>query len=456
MEKVQLMKILLKNAYIVTMNKTKDVYTKGDILIEDDKIVAIGRFDIEGECEQTVDCTGKIVMPGLVNTHIHTSQQLGRGLGDDVDILTWLHKRIWPYESSLSENDSYLCTLLSCVEQIKTGVTSFCEAGGQHVPGMVRGVTEAGIRAILTKSAMDSGEGLPKNWQETTDELLDSQTELLQKYRGAADGRIDIGYGIRTIFNATDDMLVRTKELADKHDAIIQMHVAEAREEVEYAKAVRGDTTVAHLNKLGVLGPNLIAVHTVWMTDEEVLMFRDNDVRVSHNPGPAMKGLGFAKVPMMLENGICVTLGTDGAASNNRTDMVSEMYVASLIHKGRLNNPSIVPAQSVLSMVTIDGAKALGQDKSYGSLEIGKKADMIIINPKSAGMYPLHDPIANLVSSMHQSNIESSICNGKWIMKDRIVLTINEKDIKKAAKERADALRVDAGIILPDRMTVVY
>ncbi len=450
------MRILLKNAYIVTMNQPKDVYTKGDILIEDDKIANIGKFDISGEVDETVDCEGRIIMPGLVNTHIHTSQQLGRGLGDDVDILTWLHKRIWPYESSLTEDDSYLCTLLSCVEQIRSGVTSFCEAGGQHVPGMVRGVSEAGIRAILTKSAMDSGEGLPKQWQETTDELLDIQTELLQKYRGCADGRIDIGYGIRTIFNATDDMLLRTKELADKYNTVIQMHVAEAREEVEYAKAVRGDTTVAHLNKLGVLGENLIAVHTVWMTDEEVLMFRDNGVKVSHNPGPAMKGLGFAKVPMMLENGVCVTLGTDGASSNNRTDMVAEMYIASLVHKGRLNNPSIVPAEEVLRMATIDGAKALGQDAQYGSLEIGKKADMIIINPKSAGMYPLHDPIANLVSSMHSSNIESSICNGKWIMKERVILTINESEIRKTARERADSLRINAGIVLPDRMNVVY
>ena len=269
------MKILLKNAMIITMNANEEVYSEGNILVEDDKISKIGYFEMNEDPDEVVDCKGKIVMPGLVNTHVHTSQQLGRGLGDDVNLLTWLHDRIWPYESNMTEEDSYVSTLACCLEQIKCGCTSFAEPGGQHVSGMVRGVAKAGIRAKLAKSVMDCGEGLPKVWQKTADEELDKQEEDLKKFHNTYDGRVKVWFGLRTIFNNTDDLIVRTKEMADKYGVGVHMHVAEIRDEVEYVKATRGDTTVTHLNKLGVLDKNFLAVHTVWLSNEEVEMFRD-------------------------------------------------------------------------------------------------------------------------------------------------------------------------------------
>ena len=450
------MRTLLKNAMIVTMNESGQVYTSGSLLFEDDKILQVGKVKVdESTCDEVLDLTGKMVLPGFVNTHVHTSQQLARGLADDVDLLTWLRARIWPYESNMTEDDSYISTLFCAAEQIKAGVTTIAEPGGQYVSGMARAITEAGIRGKLANSVMDCGEGLPKNWQRSTREELDRQIEDIKNFHKTADGRVEVWFGVRTIFNATDDLLLRTKELADKYQVGIHMHVAEAKSEVDFAKETIGVPTVTHLRDIGFLDKNLLAVHTVWLTNEEVEMFRDHQVKVSHNPASAMRVLGFAKVPRMLREGICVSIGTDGAPTNNRMDMVDEMWVTSLIHKGWRLDSTVVKAQEILRMATANGAKALLDEKVYGSLEPGKKADLIIINPDSVGMQPMHDPIANLVTSMHSTNVESTICNGKWLMRDRKILTFDEEAVLQEAKVRATAIRSRAGILMPERFPMM-
>jgi 5-methylthioadenosine/S-adenosylhomocysteine deaminase len=232
------------------------------------------------------------------------------------------------------------------------------------------------------------------------------------------------------------------------------MHVAQVKAEVEYSKSLHGVGTVRHLEDLGVLDSNFLAVHTVWLDDEEVALFAKRNVKVSHNPAAAMRVLGFAKVPKMLDAGICVTIGTDGAPSNNRMDLIDEMWLTSLIHKGWRLDPTVMKAQDILRMVTTNGARALLDEENIGSLAVGKKADLIVINPASAGMFPLHDPIANLVTSMHSSNVESTMCDGKWLMKDRTILTIDEAAILREAQQRADAIRKRAGIQLRDRFPV--
>ena len=193
----------------------------------------------------------------------------------------------------------------------------------------------------------------------------------------------------------------------------------------------------------------------MWLTHEEVEMFREYDVKVSHNPASAMRVLGFAKVPRMLREGICVTIGTDGAPTNNRMDMVDEMWVTSLIHKGWRLDPTVVKAQEILKMATINGARALQDEKLYGSLEPGKKADLIIINPDSIGMQPMHDPIANLVTSMHSTNVESTICNGRWLMRDQKILVFDEAALLQEAKERAASIRSRAKIQMPERFPML-
>jgi 5-methylthioadenosine/S-adenosylhomocysteine deaminase len=452
----EMKQILLKHGYVVSMDDKDRVFDGGSVLIEDDKIIAVGKVDpsmIQPDAE-VVDLQGKYVLPGFVNTHVHTSQQISRGVGDDVDFQTWLHDRMWPFESNMTEEDSYVSTLMTCLELIKSGVTSFAEPGGQFVSAMCKATAESGIRGKLAKSVMDCGEGLPPIWQRTAQQELDQEVKDLETYNGTADGRVQVWFGLRTIFNDTDELIVKTKELADHYGVGVHMHVAEAKSEVEYTKEVYGEPTVTHLEKLGVLDKNLLAVHTVWLTDEEVEMFRKREVKVSHNPASAMRVLGFAKIPKMIDRGICVSIGTDGASSSNRMDIVDEMWLTSLIHKGWRLDSTVMPSQNILRMATKWGAKALLDEKYYGSLKPGLKADLIIIDPTGPSMMPVNDKIASLVTAMHSTNIIATMCDGKWIMKDRKVLTLDEDAILKEGCDRAQAIYRRAGIVLPDRFPV--
>lgn len=450
--------ILIKNGYVISMNKNREIFKNGSVLIEDDKIKAVGKVEpslVNADAE-IYDAQGKIILPGLVNTHVHLSQQLGRGVADDVVLLTWLRERVWPYESSFNYEDSLISSTACCVELIKTGVTTFLEAGGQYVDAMAEAVEKCGLRACLSKSTMDEGEGLPKAWQKTTQKELDFQEELFKKYNDTADGRIKIWFGLRTIFNNSDELIKGTKTLADKYNTGIHMHVLEVKEEMDYTRATRGETTVEHMNRLGVLGPNLVAAHTVWLTEREIDLFRLYDVKVSHNPGAAMKVvLGFAKIPEMLEKGIAVSIGTDGAPSNNRMDMMRDMYLTSLIHKGRTLNPKTVSAEQVLEMATINGARCALMEKEIGSLEVGKKADLIILNPDTIHSLPVIDPVANIVYAMSSENVESNMCNGKWLMKNREILFLDEKDLLEKVKIQNKKVMDKAGIVIPDRFPVI-
>ena len=451
--------VLLFNAGVVTMDTQRRQLNNGAIWIDGDRIKKIGKsVDLLEEVPshiERLDLRGRWILPGLINTHVHTSQQLGRGLGDDVDLLTWLHKRIWPYESNLTEEDSYISTLLCGLEQIRSGVTCFAEPGGQFVDDMGRGVSELGIRGILARSTMDSGEGLPMRWNENTEEALSIQEEHLKKWHGKAGGRIRVWFGLRTIFNNSDDLILRTKALADQYGVGVHMHVAEVKEEVEFSQKTRGVSTVTHLYRLGVLDKNFLAVHCVWLTDDEIGMFAEKDVKVSHNPAAAMRVLGFARIPEMLKANVCVTIGTDGAPSNNRMTLIDEMYLTSLIHKGRLLDPTVMPAEQILAMVTCDAARALLWEDEIGSLESGKKADLIIINPNTSTMLPIHDPIANMVTSMRSHNVESVMVDGRWVMWKQEILTVNEIEILEEAKRRAIEIVKRAGINIPPRFKVM-
>lgn len=443
---------LIEHATIVTMDSQRRLPKGGSLLVEDGLLVAVapGPLDRRPGME-VVDARGKIVLPGFINTHVHTSQQLGRGLADDVPLLTWLHDRIWPYESNMTEEDSYVSTLLCGIEQIRSGVTAFAEAGGQHVNGMGRAITELGLRGILARSTMDCGEGLPQQMVEPTDDALAIQEDNLRRWHGQAHGRIRAWFGLRTIFNNSDKLITRTKALANRYGVGIHMHVAEVQEEVEFARQTRGRTTVEHLANLGALDKNLVAVHTVWLTDHEIELFAQRDVKVSHNPAAAMRVLGFARVPEMLSAGVIISIGTDGAPSNNRMSLVDEMWLTSLIHKGRTLDPTVMPAQIVLEMATVNGPRCLLWEDEIGSLEVGKKADLIIINPHTANMLPLHNPVANLVSAMKSENIESVMVDGRWLMRAGRILTVDEDNIYREAEERATAIRKRFGITLPLR-----
>ncbi|KAF9688997.1 hypothetical protein SADUNF_Sadunf01G0046000 [Salix dunnii] len=452
---------IIHNAMIVTMDPESRVFKNGGIVIEQDKIKAIGQSsDILSQFSslapplQIIDLNGHILLPGFINTHVHTSQQLARGIADDVDLITWLHHRIWPYESNMTEDDSYLSTLLCGIELIHS-------AGGQYVSGMARAVEKLGLRACLTESIMDTGEGLPTSWaMRTTDDCIQSQMELYEKHHNTADGRIRVWFGIRQIMNSSDRLLLETRNIAQELKTGIHMHVAEIPYENQFVKGNRKveHGTVTHLEKINFLQNNLLTAHTVWVDDTEIGFLSRAGVKVSHCPASAMRMLGFAPIREMLDSGICVSLGTDGAPSNNRMSIVDEMYLASLINKGRevyakgTTDPTALPAETILRMGTINGAKTVLWDNEIGSLEIGKKADITIVHPNSWSMVPIHDCISSLVYSMRTENVVSVMCNGKWIMKDKKILNVNEGEVMLAAKEASGKILKRASISIPIRM----
>uniref|UniRef100_A0A6N2MH67 peptidylprolyl isomerase n=1 Tax=Salix viminalis TaxID=40686 RepID=A0A6N2MH67_SALVM len=452
---------IIHNAMIVTMDPESRVFKNGGIVIEQDKIKAIGQssdilsqFSSLAHNLQIIDLHGHILLPGFINTHVHTSQQLGRGIADDVDLMTWLHHRIWPYESNMTEDDSYLSTLLCGIELIHSGVTCFAEAGGQYVSGMARAVEKLGLRACLTESIMDTGEGLPTSWAtRTTDDCIQSQMELYEKHNNTADGRIRVWFGIRQIMNASDRLLLETRNMAQELKTGIHMHVAEIPYENQFVKGNRKveHGTVTHLEKINFLQNNLLSAHTVWVDDTEIGFLSRAGVKVSHCPASAMRMLGFAPIREMLESGICVSLGTDGAPSNNRMSIVDEMYLASLINKGRevyakgTTDPTALPAETILKMGTINGAKTVLWDNEIGSLETGKKADITVVHPNSWSMVPIHDCISSLVYSMRTENVVSVMCNGKWIMKDKKILNVNEPNVGSLFSPRNTLSHVKSG-----------
>jgi 5-methylthioadenosine/S-adenosylhomocysteine deaminase len=450
---------LLHNAGVLTMDANGHLFENGAILIDGRTIAQVGRtadlLPLVGPEVETIDLHGRWILPGLINTHVHTSQQLGRGLGDDVDLLTWLHERIWPYESVLTEEDSFVSSLLTGIELIRSGVTTFCEAGGQHVNGMGRAVSQLGLRAILCRSTMDMGEGLPVPWQIDTNESLRRNIEDYDNWHGQAEGRIRACFGLRTIFNDSDDLILRTSQLARERGTLVNMHVAEIPYENEFARERRGLNTVSHLADLGVLGPEFLAVHCVWLTDEEIGLFARHQVKVSHNPAAAMRVLGMPKIVEMQAAGVCVSLGTDGAPSSNRMTLIDEMWLTSLLHKLRMGSPQAMPAERILAMVTREAARSLQWENEIGSLEPGKRADLAVINPATATMLPMHDPVANFVSSMREHNVESVMVDGRWLMRDRKLLTVNEAEILAAATEAAASIRSRAKIKLPQRFPTV-
>ena len=450
------MRTLIQGGTVITMDEDRRVFREGAVLIDDDRISAVGARDalFPQKVDRFVEARGKIVLPGLINTHAHLSQQLGRGLGDDVDLITWLHERIWPYESTMTPEDSYYSSLLCGIELIRSGVTCFAEAGGQHVGSMAHAVEELGLRGILARSTMDIGKG-PDNMIEPTSVCIDKQEELILKWNGHANGRIRVWPSCRTIFNCSDELYLRTKRLANRYQLGITAHIAEIKDEVEYAKRTRGATTVAHLNALGVLGSNFLSVHTVWVTDEEITMLAETGTHVSYNPAAAMRVLGFAKIPAMIDAGVNVTIGTDGAPSNNRMNLISEMYLASLINKGRTLDPSILPAHSVLEMVTVNAAQALLWQDEIGSIKSGKKADLVIIDPNSSNMLPLHDTIANLVYAMDARNVDSVFVDGKALLLDGVITTVNEAEVLSRANSAAHNIVKRARISLPKRFPLV-
>lgn len=434
------MDVLIKNGIIVTMDKGRRVFKNFSLGIEGNRIVEIAK-EIKGEADFVIDAERKIVMPGLVNAHTHVPMTLFRGVADDLPLDKWLREEIWPVEGKLEDKHVYAGTLLGCLEMIKSGTTCFNDMYF-FVDEIARGVKEAGMRAVLSWAMIDLGD------EAKAKELVKEGEAMVKRYASSKEGgdRVRIFLGPHAPYTCTKELLVRAKELADRYGTGIHIHVAETKKEVEDSLKSKGLRPFEYLDKIGFLGGNVVAAHCTWASKKEIGIMKKRDLKVAHNPTCNMKlASGIARVPEYLEAGITVALGTDGPASNNNLDIFEDMKICALVHKANKGDPSMLPAQNVLELATINGAIALGMGSEIGSIEVGKKADVVLVDLNRPNLTPLTNPISHLVYAARGSDVSTVIIDGKIVMENGQMRTLDEGEVLNFAVEQAKDLLGKAG-----------
>ena len=429
--------ILIKNALILNPNNFEN--KKQSLLIKDDLIAEIAETIDEGNVDKIIDAEGKILLPGLINTHTHLSMTLFRGLADDLSLDSWLNDHIWPMEANLNGDYCYIGALLGAVELIKSGTTTFSDMYF-YMEDVARAVEDAGIRAVLSYGMIDFGDA------EKREAEIEENLQLFKSCNGMADGRIKVFFGPHSPYTASEDLLIKVRELADEYNMGIHIHVSETEKEINDSLDEKGLRPFEYLEKIGFLGPDVVAAHCVWLSDDEIEIIKKHDVKVSHNPCSNMKlASGIAPVSKLIENDICVSIGTDGASSNNNLDLIEELKTASLLQKVSTLDPKVLTSDEAITMATIKGAEALGLENEIGSIEVGKKADIILIDTNSANMVPDSSSLSsNVIYSANGSNVDTTICNGKILMENKKLTVLDEQEIydkaKKAIKELKEAI----------------
>jgi 5-methylthioadenosine/S-adenosylhomocysteine deaminase len=433
--------ILIRNAdWLIPVDRDRRIFTDGAVAIQADRIVAVGKTkDLEpqhGAAARVIDGRGKVVLPGLVDSHIHTAFQLSRGLADEVSAAKFLFERMYPYEGLLDEEENYWSAMLCVLELLRNGVTTFIDAGNYHPHETARAVGEAGVRCVIAKSALDIAKssfgGLPERFIETTDQAVERSEEVVRKWHGAYDGRVRAWFQFRGVANSTDGLVTRLKALADRYETGVQTHACFSKETLESCRAQFGATEIERLGRLGVLGPNVLLVHSGWVSPHEVEQMRAHDVKIVAAPSSSLhNGYGcilMGKIPEFLEMGLAVGLGSDHASSGI-VDLLQEMTLVAGVYKEVRLNTSVMPPERVVEMATINGARCALWDDQIGSLEVGKKADVTVFNARTAQWQPLYNPVSNLVYSATGASVDTVICDGKILMEGRRLLTLDEDRI---------------------------
>ena len=429
--------ILIKNALILDPNNFEN--KKQSLLIKDDLIAEIADSIDEANVDKIIDAEGKILLPGLINTHTHLSMTLFRGLADDLSLDSWLNDHIWPMEANLNGDYCYIGALLGAVELIKSGTTTFSDMYF-YMEDVARAVEDAGIRAVLSYGMIDFGDA------ERREAEIEENLQLFKSCNGMADGRIKVFFGPHSPYTASEELLIKVRELADENNMGIHIHVSETEKEINDSLDEKGLRPFEYLEKIGFLGPDVVAAHCVWLSDEEIEIIKKHNVKVSHNPCSNMKlASGVAPVSKLIENDICVSIGTDGASSNNNLDLIEELKTASLLQKVSTLDPKVLSSDEAITMATIKGAEALGLENEIGSIEVGKKADIILIDTNSANMVPDSSSLSsNVIYSANGSNVDTTICNGKILMENKKLTVLDEQEIydkaRKAIKELKEAI----------------
>lgn len=434
--------LLLRQAQIITMNPEMEIFT-GDILITDDTISAIDKDLSHLEADQTIDAREKIIIPGFVQTHIHLCQTLFRGQADDLELLDWLKNRIWPLEAAHDEESIYYSALLGIGELIRGGTTTILDMETvHHTNSAFLALAQSGIRALSGKVMMDQGESVPQLLLEKTADSLQESVDLLEKWHNHENGRLRYAFCPRFVVSCTEELLIGVRDLSQQYQTMVHTHAAENKGEIALVEAERGMRNIVYLDHIGLANENLILAHCIWLDEKEKEIIRKRKVKVAHCPGSNLKlASGIAHTPDLLQRGIHVGLGADGAPCNNNLNMFHEMRFAALIQKP-FNGPTAMPAKDVFYMATLGGAKCLGLENEIGSLEPGKKADLVILNLNTFHTSPSYgvDPISQIVYSATPENVETVIINGKIVMENRRLLTIDENIVLQEGEKSIQRL----------------
>lgn len=426
------MNILIKNIGLAPMNGREDFIENTNIYISEDKIVHIGELREDLEVEREIDGKYKIAMPGLVNAHTHIGMSLLRNYADDMPLHDWLTKKIWPTEANLTGEDVYWGSLLSMVEMIESGTTAFCDMYF-FMDEVAKALEESGMRGVLTRGLIEE--------QGESQNKLDETRKLFNDWNGKADGRIKVMVAPHAPYTCSPDFLKETMNLAKELNTGIHIHLSETKKELEDSLEAHGKTPIKHVDDLGLLDIHTIGAHCVHVNDEDIKIMKEKGIFPVNNPSSNLKlASGFTPVDKMLKAGIPVALGTDGSSSNNNLNMFEEIHLASIINKAVNEDAVSVPSIKALEMATINGAKALDWEEEIGSIEVGKKADMILIDTDKPHLYPHHDQISSLTYSVQGSDVDTVIVNGNIIMENRIIKTLDVEKIKYMVEKRAKEL----------------
>jgi 5-methylthioadenosine/S-adenosylhomocysteine deaminase len=438
--------LLVSGGTIVTMDGERRIVVDGDVAVRGDTIIAVGRTPVFPKgviAKQTIDAKGKLVLPGFINGHTHAAMTLLRGLRDDVTLDVWLQNYIFPAEAkNVTEDFVRWGTRLAAAEQIRAGVSTFADM--YYFEDAVAEETKAaGMRGILGETFID----FPAPDNKSNAAMLAYTEEFLKRWQ--ADPLIHAAPAPHSIYTCSKKTLQDAAALARKYKAPILIHVAEIKKELDDSRSQNGTTPVQYLDKIGILGPDVVAAHCVWVDETDRKILAERQVGCVHNPSSNMMlASGVSPVPELLATGVAVALGTDGpAGSNNDLDLMEEMDLAAKLQKITKMDPRALGARAVVEMATIEGAKALHMDKEIGSLEEGKKADLILIGVDSPNAQPIYDVYSQLAYALKASDVETVVIAGRVVMRDRKLLTVAEGAVLAKAREYRrkieDSLKVD-------------
>jgi len=424
--------IIIRGCIILPMVQ-RQIIDSGLIAIKDHLILYVGkeRDAPHFEADNVLDGRGKVAMPGLVNCHTHAAMSIFRGIAEDQELETWLEETIWPLEAKLRPLDVYQGALLSCVEMIRNGTTCFCDM--YFYEDMVaRAVEEAGLRAVLAPGIIEAGD------TEIGERMLEESIKIAKEYYGYADGRITTQIGPHTAYTCSLNLLRKVREAASSLKVGVHIHLAESEGASRLIKERYGTGEVELLGSAGFLGPDVLAAHCTHLSERDIELLAEHHVKVAYNPVANMKlALGIARVKEFFDAGMTVGLGTDGPASNNSLDMFETIKFAALSQKMFYVDPRVLPSLKVLEMATTDGARALGIGNSVGSLEVGKRADLILLDVNKPHLTPMHNPYASLVYSARGSDVDTTMVDGRILMENREVKTLDEGEVIERGRRTA-------------------